>query len=223
MARVFRPTSPLAQLPLLDVEALLPRIEHPRWLMPHNALLAAHAHWLSRLRSTLRLLSILLSASVVVFLVHTLDIYRGNRYLDLRKGELPMTWPARTNLVPTMLLFSVAASSLIASLTIVALALRRSFRRPPRSRDLYRVLAGSMGVVMWIAAIACFSLLDSASKASLGRYSCSNANVMSNGRYQYRTVCEEQVLFSLLSCSKTTNKTREWLGTLPWLPQLPSC
>jgi hypothetical protein len=152
-----------------------------------------HTHWLSRLRSALRLLVIVLSGAVVVFLVHTLEIFRGNTYLDLRKGELPMTWPAHTNLVPTLILFAVAAAHLLASIALLGLSFTRSFRRPLRSRDLYRVVAGSFGVICWGAALAAFTLLDRASKASLGRYACSNKNVMSNGRFQYRAVCEEQV------------------------------
>lgn len=161
--------------------------------MPPEVSFGWHAHWLSRLRSALRLLVIVLSGAVIVFLVHTLEIFRGNRYLDLRKGELPMTWPARTNLAPTLILFAVATGSFIASVTILALSFKRSFRRPIRSRDVYRVLAGVLGVVLWAGAIAAFSLIDKRSKASLGRYACSNKNVMSNGRYQYRAVCEEQV------------------------------
>jgi hypothetical protein len=154
--------------------------------------LSWQTHWLSRLRSALRLLVIVLSGAVVVFLVHTLEIYRGNRYLDLRKGELPMTWPARTNLIPTIILFAVAAAHFLASLAVVALSFTRSFRRPIRSRDLYRIVAGSFSVALWGTALAAFTLLDKASKASLGRYACTNRNVMSNGRFQYRTVCEEQ-------------------------------
>ncbi|KAH7398151.1 hypothetical protein BKA66DRAFT_452468 [Pyrenochaeta sp. MPI-SDFR-AT-0127] len=150
------------------------------------------AHWLSRLRSCLRLLIIVLSGAVVCMLMHTLEIYRGNRYLDLRSGELPMTWPAHTNLAPTIILFAIAAANFLASVAILSLSFKRSFRRPFRSRDVYRIVAGSFGVIMWITALVVFNLLDKASKASLGRYSCTNANVLSNGRFQYRAVCEEQ-------------------------------
>jgi len=150
------------------------------------------AHWLSRLRSCLRLLIIVLSGAVVCMLMHTFEIYRGNRYIDLRKGELPMVWPAHTNLAPTIILFAIAAGNFLASVAILSLSFKRSFRRPFRSRDLYRIVAGSFGVVMWVTALVVFNLLDKASKASLGRYSCTNANVLTNGRYQYRAVCEEQ-------------------------------
>lgn len=150
------------------------------------------AHWLSRLRSCLRLLIIVLSGAVVCTLMHTIEIYRGNRYIDLRKGELPMVWPAHTNLAPTIILFAVAAGNFLASVAILSLSFKRSFRRPFRSRDMYRIVAGSFGVIMWITALVVFNLLDRASKASLGRYSCTNQNVVSNGRYQYRAVCEEQ-------------------------------
>jgi hypothetical protein len=126
-------------------------------------------------------------------LVHTLEIYRGNRYLDLRRGELPMTWPAHTNLAPTIVLLAIAAANFLASVAILSLSLKRSFRRPIRSRDAYRIIAGSFGVILWITALVVFHLLDKASKASLGRYSCTNQNILSNGRYQYRAVCEEQV------------------------------
>lgn len=152
-----------------------------------------HAHWLARLRSALRLLVIVLSGAVGVFLLHTLEIYRGNRYIDLRKGELPMTWPARTTLAPTIILLAVAVASFLASVAVVALSLKRSFRRPIRSAGIYRVIGGAFSVLLWIIAIAEFSLLDRASKASLGRYSCGNRDILSNGRYQYRAVCEEQV------------------------------
>ena len=152
-----------------------------------------HAHWLNRLRSALRLLVIVLSGAVIVFLVHTLEIFRSNRYIDLRKNELPMTWPARTNLAPTLILFAVAVGSFLSSVAVVALSLRRNFRRPTRSAAIYRVVGGGCGVLLWVIAIAEFSLLDRASKASLGRYSCGNSHVISNGRYQYRAVCEEQV------------------------------
>ena len=151
------------------------------------------AHRLSRLRSCLRLLIIVLSGAVVCMLMHTFEIYRGNRYIDLRKGELPMVWPAHTNLAPTIILFAIAAGNFLASVAILTLSFKRSFRRPFRSRDLYRIVAGSFGVIMWITALVVFNLLDKASKASLGRYSCTNANVLTNGRYQYRAVCEEQV------------------------------
>ncbi|PSN62097.1 hypothetical protein BS50DRAFT_460115, partial [Corynespora cassiicola Philippines] len=149
-------------------------------------------HWLSRLRSALRLLIIVLSGAVVIMLVHTLEIYRGNKYLDLRNGELPMTWPAHTNLAPTLILFAIAAANFLASVAILTLSFTRSFRRPMRSRDIYRIVAGSFGVVLWVTALVVFNLLDKASKASLGRYACTNRNVMSNGRFQYRAVCEEQ-------------------------------
>ncbi|KAF1966073.1 hypothetical protein BU23DRAFT_584648 [Bimuria novae-zelandiae CBS 107.79] len=151
-----------------------------------------HAHWLSRLRSALRLLVIVLSGAVIVFLVHTLEIFRGNRYIDLRKNELPMTWPARTNLAPTLIFLAVAVGSFLASVTVVALSFKRNFRRPTRSVGIYRVVGGCFSVLLWAVAIAEFSLLDRASKASLGRYSCGNSHVLSNGRYQYRAVCEEQ-------------------------------
>jgi hypothetical protein len=150
-------------------------------------------NFLSRLRSGLRLLIIVLSGAVICMLVHTLEIKRGNRYLDLRHGELPMTWPAHTNLAPTIVLLAIAAANFLASVAILSLSLKRSFRRPIRSRDAYRIIAGSFGVILWITAIVVFHLLDKASKASLGRYSCTNKNVLSNGRYQYRAVCEEQV------------------------------
>jgi hypothetical protein len=150
-------------------------------------------HWLSRLRSALRLLIIVLSGAVAVTLVHTLNVYRGNKYLDLRKGELPMTWPARTNLAPTLILLSIAALNFLASVGILSVSFTKSFRRPMRSRDIYRIVAGSFGVILWATALVVFHLLDKASKASLGRYACTNKNVMSNGRYQYRAVCEEQV------------------------------
>ncbi|KAF2708909.1 hypothetical protein K504DRAFT_380386 [Pleomassaria siparia CBS 279.74] len=149
-------------------------------------------HWLSRMRSALRLLIVILSGSVAVTLVHTLHIYRGNKYLDLRKGELPMTWPARTNLAPTLVLLSIAAANFLASVAIMSLSFSKSFRRPMRSRDIYRIVAGSFGVILWSTALVVFNLIDKASKASLGRYACTNKNVMSNGRYQYRAVCEEQ-------------------------------
>ncbi|KAF2796289.1 hypothetical protein K505DRAFT_238138 [Melanomma pulvis-pyrius CBS 109.77] len=149
-------------------------------------------HWLSRLRSALRLLIIVLSGGVAVMLVHTLHVYRGNTYLDLRKGELPMTWPARTNLAPTLILLCIATANFVASVAIMSVSFTKSFRRPMRSRDIYRIVAGSFGVILWTTALVVFNLLGKASKASLGRYACTNKNVMSNGRYQYRAVCEEQ-------------------------------
>ncbi|KAF2129556.1 hypothetical protein P153DRAFT_290944 [Dothidotthia symphoricarpi CBS 119687] len=160
--------------------------------MPLELSIVPRAHWLSRVRSCLRLLIIVLSGSVVCMLVHTLQIYRGNRYLDLRHGELPVTWPAHTNLAPTIVLLAIAAANFLASVAIISLSLKRSFRRPIRSRDMYRIIAGSFGVVLWATALIVFHLLDKASKASLGRYSCKHQNVVSNGRYQYRAVCEEQ-------------------------------
>jgi hypothetical protein len=150
------------------------------------------AHGLSRLRSCLRLLVIVLSGAVVCMLTHTFEIYRGNRYIELRKGEIPMVWPAHTNLAPTIVLFVIAAANFLASVAVLSLGFKRSFRRPFRSRDVYRIVAGSFGVIMWITALVVFHLLDKASKASLGRYSCTNKNVLTNGRYQYRAVCEEQ-------------------------------
>jgi hypothetical protein len=161
--------------------------------MPLELCVVPRAHWLSRLRSALRLLIIVLSGAVVCMLVHTLEIYRGNRYLDLRSGEIPMTWPAHTNLAPTIVLLAIAAANFLASVAILSLSLKRSFRRPIRSRDAYRIIAGSFGVILWITALVVFNLLDKASKASLGRYSCTHKNVLSNGRFQYRAVCEEQV------------------------------
>ncbi|KAI4942267.1 hypothetical protein J4E91_010241 [Alternaria rosae] len=160
--------------------------------MPLELAISSRAHWLSRVRSCLRLLIIVLSGAVVCMLMHTFEIYRGNRYIDLRKGELPMVWPAHTNLAPTIILFAIAAGNFLASVAILTLSFKRSFRRPFRSRDVYRIVAGSFGVIMWITALVVFNLLDKASKASLGRYSCTNANVLTNGRYQYRAVCEEQ-------------------------------
>ena len=159
--------------------------------MPLEAL--PRAHWLSRVRSCLRLLIIVLSGAVVFMLMHTLSIYRGNRYLDLRQGEIPMVWPAHTNLAPTIILMAIAGINFLASVAILALSFKRSFRRPIRKRDLYRIVAGSVGVVLWAVALVVFHLLDRASKASLGRYSCTNQAQMTNGRYQYRAVCEEQV------------------------------
>jgi hypothetical protein len=161
--------------------------------MPLDLAIVPRAHWLSRVRSCLRLFIIVLSGAVVCMLVHTLEIYRGNRYLDLRSGEIPMTWPAHTNLAPTIVLLAIAAANFLASVAILSLSLKRSFRRPIRSRDAYRIIAGSFGVILWITAIVVFHLLDKASKASLGRYSCTNKTVLSNGRFQYRAVCEEQV------------------------------
>lgn len=149
--------------------------------------------WLSRLRSALRLLIIVLSASVAGTLIHTLEVKRGNNSLDLRNGELPMTWPARTNLWPTFILFSIAVFNFLASVAIMGMAFKRSFRRPLRSRDAYRIVAGSFGVILWATGLVVFNLLDKNSKASLGSYACRNRNVMSNGRYQYRAVCSEQV------------------------------
>ena len=170
------------------------------------------AHWLSRVRSCLRLLIIVLSGAVVFMLIHTLGIYRGNRYLELRKGEIPMVWPAHTNLAPTIILIAVAGANFLASVAILSLSFKRSFRRPIRSRDLYRIVAGSFGVVLWAAALVVFHLLDKASKASLGRYSCTNASQITNGRYQYRAVCEEQVRCTkphstLLPCTDCRSRT----------------
>ena len=183
IARCNTPSKPSQTLAALLARMPMP-LELSSW----------HAHWLSRLRSALRLLVIVLSGAVIVFLVHTLEIFRGNRYIDLRKNELPMTWPARTNLVPTLILLAVALGSFISSVAVVAISLRRNFRRPTRSAGIYRVVGGCSGVLLWAIAIAEFSLLDRASKASLGRYSCGNSHILSNGRYQYRAVCEEQVI-----------------------------
>jgi hypothetical protein len=175
--------------------------------MPLELAISSRAHWLSRVRSCLRLLIIVLSGAVVCMLMHTFEIYRGNRYIDLRKGELPMVWPAHTNLAPTIILFAIAAGNFLASVAILTLSFKRSFRRPFRSRDVYRIVAGSFGVIMWITALVAFNLLDKASKASLGRYSCTNANVLTNGRYQYRAVCEEQVRQPLFHVQLHTTNT----------------
>ncbi|KAL6161550.1 hypothetical protein ACJQWK_08260 [Exserohilum turcicum] len=175
-----------------------------RLSMPLELAISSRAHWLSRLRSCLRLLIIVLSGAVVCMLMHTFEIYRGNRYIDLRKGELPMIWPARTNLAPSIVLFCIAAANFLASVAILTMSFKRSFRRPFRSRDVYRVVAGSFGVVTWITALVVFYLLNKASKASLGRYSCTNKNILSNGRYQYRAVCEEQV------SPRTRRPSRTW-------------
>jgi hypothetical protein len=184
------------------------------------------AHWLSRLRSCLRILLLILSGAIVCMLAHTLTIYRGNRYLELRKGELPMVWPAHTNLAPTIILLAVAGLNFLASLAILGLSLKRSFRRPIRSRDLYRILAGCFGVILWLAAIVASLLLDNASKASLGRYSCTNQSIISNGRYQYRAVCEEQVrLYTpllILHLYIANPHHRALPSTLPSAPPLPS-
>jgi hypothetical protein len=180
-----------------SLRRLLP--EPLRARMPLELSIVPRAHWLSRVRSCLRLLIIVLSGAVVCMLVHTLEIYRGNRYLDLRSGELPMTWPAHTNLAPTIILLAIAAANFLASVAILSLSLKRSFRRPIRSRDAYRIIAGSFGVILWITALVVFHLLDKASKASLGRYSCVNKYVLSNGRFQYRAVCEEQVIHTVPS------------------------
>jgi hypothetical protein len=177
--------------------------------MPLDLAIVPQAHWLSRVRSCLRLLVIVLSGAVVCMLVHTLEIYRGNRYLDLRHGELPMTWPAHTNLAPTIVLLAIAAANFLASVAILSLSLKRSFRRPIRSRDAYRIIAGSFGVILWITAIVVFHLLDKASKASLGRYSCTNSHVLSNGRFQYRAVCEEQVSLLVLRAARSTTNTHQ--------------
>jgi hypothetical protein len=148
-------------------------------------------HLLSRLRSALRLLIIVLSGGVAMMLVHTLHIYRGNTYLDLRKGELPMTWPAHTNLAPTLLLFSAASANFFVSVAILSMSLTKSFRQS--SRDIYQVVAGSLEVVLWATALVSFDLLNKASKASLRQHACTNKNVISNSRYQYRALCQEQV------------------------------
>jgi hypothetical protein len=152
-----------------------------------------HRPWLSRFRAALRLLIVVLSGAVAGTLIHTLEIHRGNRFIDLRSGELPMTWPARTNLAPTLVLCAVAIGNFLASVVIMSMSFKRSFRRPIRSRDAYRIVAGSFGVILWATAIVVFNFIDRASKASLGHYACMNRNVMSNGRYQYRAVCSEQV------------------------------
>jgi hypothetical protein len=190
--------------------------------MPLELSIVPRAHWLSRLRSCLRLLIIVLSGAVVCMLMHTFEIYRGNRYIELRRGELPMVWPAHTNLAPTIILFAIAAGNFLASVAILSLSFKRSFRRPFRSRDVYRIVAGSFGVIMWITALVVFNLLDKASKASLGRYSCTNANVLSNGRYQYRAVCEEQVRpppqYQFLQAACANSWGRESHSTPPSAP-----
>ncbi|KAF1994818.1 hypothetical protein P154DRAFT_446831 [Amniculicola lignicola CBS 123094] len=166
-------------------------------------------HWLSSLRSYLRILIIVLSGTVIVSLAHTLKVYKGNRYLDLRKGELPMTWPAHTNLVPTIVLMAIAGTNFLASIVIVGLGYKKAFRRPFRSRDVYRIVAGSFGVVLWTTALAVYFLLNRASKASLGRYACTHRNVISNGRYQYRAVCSEQARTSSPHCSASMLTLRQ--------------
>jgi hypothetical protein len=194
--------------------------------MPLELSIVPRAHWLSRLRSCLRLLIIVLSGAVVCMLMHTFEIYRGNRYIELRRGELPMVWPAHTNLAPTIILFAIAAGNFLASVAILSLSFKRSFRRPFRSRDVYRIVAGSFGVIMWITALVVFNLLDKASKASLGRYSCTNANVLSNGRYQYRAVCEEQVRpppqYQFLQAACANSWGRESHSTPPSAPHSQS-
>jgi len=196
----------------------------PRRLpMPLELAIVPRAHWLSRLRSCLRLLIIVLSGTVVCTLMHSLNIYRGNRSIDLRRGELPMTWPAHTNLAPTLILFAIANANFLASVAILSLSFKRSFRRPFRSRDVYRIVAGSFGVITWITALVVFHLLDKASKASLGRYSCTHQNILSNGRYQYRAVCEDQVRRCppTLSPFVSTDSHRASPSTPPWAPLLP--
>jgi hypothetical protein len=44
-------------------------------------------------------------------LMHTFEIYRGNRYIDLRKGELPMVWPAHTLIIARPPQFGARKSS----------------------------------------------------------------------------------------------------------------
>ncbi|KAF2199127.1 hypothetical protein GQ43DRAFT_376998 [Delitschia confertaspora ATCC 74209] len=160
--------------------------------MHSEVVLSTRSDWMSRVRSALRLLIIILSSGVIGLLAHTITIYRGNWYLDLRNGELPMSWPAKTNLIPTIILLSVASTNVLVSFIILALSFMKSFRRPVRYRDVYRILAGTFGIALWGVALGLYSLLNGTTKASLARYSCANWNVMSNGRYQYRKVCEEQ-------------------------------
>ncbi|KAF2279973.1 uncharacterized protein EI97DRAFT_369213 [Westerdykella ornata] len=149
-------------------------------------------NWLSGLRYALRILVLVLSGAVTYFLLHTLEAYRGNSSLDLRKGELPMVWPARTHLAPTIVLFSVAAANFLTSVAILTLSLKSPFRRLYQKRDDYRVIAGGCRIILWTTALAVFTLLDRASNASLGHYACANRDVESNGRFQYRTICSEQ-------------------------------
>lgn len=148
-------------------------------------------HCLKRLRSALRSLIIVLSGGVVMMLVHTLHIYRRSTYVDLRKGELPMTWPAHTNLAPTLILFSIASANFFVSVAIISGPFTKSFRQS--SQDIYQTVAGSFGIIFWATALVAYNFLNKASKASLSRYACTNENAISNSRYQYRAVCEEQV------------------------------
>lgn len=152
----------------------------------------ARADWMSKFRVGLRLAVVALSAAVVGLLLNTLQIYRGNNNLDLRKGEMPMPWPARTNMVPTALLLTVAAVNFLASFIVLVLSLRRSFQTPLGSRDVSRVVAGGLSITFWVSALLVYGIVNHASKASLGQYACKNRDSLTNGRYQYRTVCNEQ-------------------------------
>lgn len=156
----------------------------------------ARADWMSKFRVGLRLAVVALSAAVVGLLLNTLQIYRGNNNLDLRKGEMPMPWPARTNMVPTALLLTVAAVNFLASFIVLVLSLRRSFQTPLGSRDVSRVVAGGLSITFWVSALLVYGIVNHASKASLGQYACKNRDSLTNGRYQYRTVCNEQVRIS---------------------------
>ncbi|KAF2742645.1 hypothetical protein M011DRAFT_370382, partial [Sporormia fimetaria CBS 119925] len=149
-------------------------------------------HWLTRLRTALRLLILVLSGGVAVLLIDTLKVYRGNRNIDLRKGELPMTWPAHTNPWPTLLLLSAAIANFVASITIMYMQMTKPLFPAMRAQEMKKIMTGSIRIVLWVIALAGFNLINKASKASLGRYACTNKNIISNGRYQYRAVCEEQ-------------------------------
>jgi hypothetical protein len=163
--------------------------------------------WLSGLRAGLRLLIVALSASVVGLLLNTLQIFRGNNYLDLQEGELPMPWPARTNMLPTAILLTIAAVNFFASFVVLVLSFKRSFRTPLRSRDLSRVLVGGLSITFWVSALLAYGVINNSSKASLGHFACTNRDTMTNGKYQYRTVCGEQTAAFYLAIAATFAET----------------
>ena len=157
---------------------------------------SSNPDWLSSVRSALRLLIIIASGAVIGLLTHTIIIYRSNRFIKLRDGEVPVPWPAKTNMISTYTLLTVAVTGFLVSVTSLVLSFLKMFRRRSPSRNATRIMVASGGVVGWTAALLVYSIVNNETNASLGNYACRNRNRMANGRYQHRLVCDEQVYTS---------------------------
>ena len=175
--------------------------------------------WLRLLTASLHVFVVLLTATVIGLLVHTVSTYSRTR--GIKFGGAHYSWPADLDLGPVVFFFVVASVSLLASLVGTLLTLLRLKRSPFCSLEIASVTVSLALLLLWITGDIIEGQSERTPKRSLLSWACRRERSPTNVLVRYGSICEQQVclcrvLLGILWLNIISKLLRVLLWLSPW-------